>query len=196
MKSELFVYFSTQPVIMDDIGQMSGQQVYLSVQQQRLNYCLLSCRVSVMSEDDGVEVREEEEESGRGALLIFPSVIISELWVGCNAFQLTRSSLLHHTQRGESPIVTMDSLHSSLPPSILVFSSLNVYNEGFRSLFILNIRYTFFYAVESSLHRIHRITIRLQEMTALSRLVTRQLCSVSCPLKGARFQPISLLCSW
>ena len=102
MKSELFVYFSTQPVIMDDIGQMSGQQVYLSVQQQRLNYCLLSCRVSVMSEDDGVEVREEEEESGRGALLIFPSVIISELWVGCNAFQLTRSSLLHHTQRGES----------------------------------------------------------------------------------------------
>ena len=165
-----------------------------SIQQQRLNYCLLSCRVSVMSEDDGVEVREEE--SGRGALLIFPSVIISELWVGCNAFQLTRSSLLHHTQRGERPIVTIDSLHSSLPPSILVFSSFNVYNEGFRSLFILNIRYTFFYAVESSLHRIHRITIRLQEMTALSRLVTRQLCSVSCPLKGARFQPISLLCSW
>ena len=153
MKSELFVYFSTQPVIMDDIGQMSGQQVYLSVQQQRLNYCLLSCRVSVMSEDDGVEVREEE--SGRGALLIFPSVIISELWVGCNAFQLTRSSLLHHTQRGERPIVTIDSLHSSLPPSILVFSSFNVYNEGFRSLFILNIRYTFFYAVESSIHRIH-----------------------------------------
>ena len=73
-----------------------------------------------MSEDDGVQVRRRRR---RGVK------IISKLWVG---LQLTQPSLLHRTHRGESPI-------SLLALSILVFSSFNVYNVGFRSLFILNI---------------------------------------------------------
>ena len=67
-------------------------------------------------------------------------IIISELWVGCNAFNsLHLLGSITHSASGESPIVTFDSL---LPFSVLVFSSFNVYKMGFRSLLILNIKYT------------------------------------------------------
>jgi len=57
-------------------------------------------------------------------------IIISELWVGCNAFNsLHLLGSITHSASGKSPIVTFDSL---LPLSVLVFSSFNVYKMGFR----------------------------------------------------------------